>query len=364
MDMDIHSATRSYEAWLARCTPGLVASQLRDKHEMMRADPFVFLRGTYYRWVQLWGAASGDLARAPRLLGVGDLHIDSYGTWRDVEGRLCWGIDDFDDACPLPYTNDLVRWATSLKISIDAGTSTIPLRDGCDAFVERYAATLRRGGDPFVLAEGEAQMDKLGISELKPPDDFWRKLNSLPVMRRPVPAAVARAFRDTLPGRRLDYRVVRREAGTGSMGQVRYVAIAEWDGGCVAREAKALVPPASSWAAGVRGRGQPYYARALDAAVRAPDPFHCVVGPWLIRRLSPDSNPILVADLPKRRDESVLLGAMGAEVANVHLGSLRQPRQRGRILTDLRRRPPNWLRRSAKMMAKIVEREWQEYRDS
>jgi len=106
------------------------------------------------------------------------------------------------------------------------GTTTVSLRDGCDAFLERYAETLRRGGDPFVLAEGEGPMDKLGISELKAPDDFWHKLNSLPAVRRRVPAAVARAFRQTLPDPRLAYRVVRREAGTGSLGQVRYVAIA------------------------------------------------------------------------------------------------------------------------------------------
>ena len=357
--MDIQTATRSYEAWLRRSAPRVVPSQLRYKHEQMRADPFVFLRGTFYRWMQLWGSEAGDLARAPQVLAVADLHIDSYGTWRDLEGRMCWGVDDFDDACPLPYTNDLVRWATSLKVAIDAGTTTISLRDGCDAFLERYAATLRRGGDPFVLAEGNQQMDTLGISELKPPVDFWRKLNSLPAVRGGVPAAVARAFRETLPERGIEYRVVRREAGTGSLGQARYVAIAVWRGGCIAREAKALVPPACDWVAGVRRRGQPYYARALDLAVRSRDPFHRVEGSWLVRRLSPDSNPILIADLPKKRDESVLLGAMGAEAANVHLGSVRQ---RGRILADLRRRPPNWLRRSAKAMAKIVEREWKEYR--
>ena len=348
MDMDINGATRSYEAWIRRCSSQVVASQLRDKHEQMRDDPFVFLRGTFYRWTQLWASEAGELARAPQILAVGDLHIDSYGTWRDAEGRMCWGVDDFDDAYPLPYTNDLVRWATSLKISIDAGTTTISLRDGCDAFLERYVATLRRGGDPFVLAEGKGAMDQLGISELKPPDDFWRKLNGFArAVRRPVPPAVARAFRETLPEPRIEYRVVRREAGTGSLGQVRYVAIAEWDGGCVAREAKALVPPACDWLAGVRGRGQRYYARALDGAVRSRDPFHCVAGSWLVRRLSPDSNPILIADLPKRRDETVLLGAMGAEAANVHLGS---SRQRGRIFADLRRRPENWLRRAAKAM--------------
>jgi uncharacterized protein (DUF2252 family) len=32
-----------------------------------------------------------------------------------VKGRLAWGVDDFDEAFPLAYTNDLVRLASSLK---------------------------------------------------------------------------------------------------------------------------------------------------------------------------------------------------------------------------------------------------------
>ena len=174
-----------------------------------------------------------------------------------------------------------------------------------------------------------------------------------------MPAPVTRAFRATLPDRHMPYKVVRREAGDGSLGQPRYVAIASWAGGRIAREAKALVPSACEWAAGRQGRGQPYYMRTMQSAIRSPDPYQCVVGPWIIRRLSPDSNPIALADLPAKRDASVLLGAMGAETANVHLGT---PRQRARILIDLRRRPSHWLRDAAKTMAKIVEREWKEYR--
>ena len=357
--MNIQAATRRYEAWLRRSASQVVPSQIRDKHERMREDPFVFLRGTFYRWAQLWTSVVGQVAKAPTVLAVGDLHVESFGTWRDIEGRLCWGVDDFDDAYPLPYTNDLVRLATSLKIASDVGMCSITLRDGCDSQLDRYGATLRQGGDPFVLAEGQDHMDRLGISELDPPDDFWEKLNHLPGVRRPPPAAASRALRYTLPDVRMPYKVVRREAGTGSLGQIRYVAIGKWEGGCIAREAKTFVPSACAWAAGHRGHGQPYYARSLQSAIRAPDPFHCVVGSWLVRRLSPDSTPILIADLPAERDEGVLLGAMGAEAANIHLGT---PRQTRRILSDLRRRPANWLRQSAKAMAKVVEREWKEYR--
>lgn len=41
---------------------------------------------------------------------------------------------------------------------------------------------------------------------------------------------------------------------------------------------------------------------------------------WLIRRLSPESNPIEISDLHKERNEEQLLYAMGSEAANVHVG--------------------------------------------
>jgi hypothetical protein len=26
----------------------------------------------------------------PRVLGVGDIHLENFGTWRDAEGRMVW----------------------------------------------------------------------------------------------------------------------------------------------------------------------------------------------------------------------------------------------------------------------------------
>jgi uncharacterized protein (DUF2252 family) len=43
-----------------------------------------------------------DIARVTTVLAVGDLHADNFGTWRDREGRLIWGINDFYDAYLLP----------------------------------------------------------------------------------------------------------------------------------------------------------------------------------------------------------------------------------------------------------------------
>src|ERR1700691_365373 len=235
-EMNIQSATRSFESWM-RGYSRVIESDLRSKHKQMKETTFLFLRGTFYRWAQLWPSACASLSKAPKVLAVGDLHVNSFGTWRDTEGRLCWGVDDFDEAYPLPYTNDLVRLAASLKIVIDAGEISLKFKAGCDAILDGYARTLREGGHPIVLAEREQNLGRLGVDSFKPPANFWKKLNRLPAVRRPLAKDLKRALEKTLPEAGMEYKVVMREAGLGSLGQERFVAIGQWQGGCIAREA-------------------------------------------------------------------------------------------------------------------------------
>jgi hypothetical protein len=177
------------------------------------------------------------------------------------------------------------------------------------------------------------------------------------VSRGDVPLKAREAWRKTLPPG-ADYKIVRRVAGLGSLGQRRFVAIVIHEGGYLAREAKATIPSASVWKEGEKGRGEHYYEKTISSAVRSHDPFQLVFENWLVRRLSPDSNPIEIDKLPKKRDEYTLLRAMGREAANVHLGTKKHVKQ---ILRDLNQRKPNWLRRAGKKMAKVIEKDWREY---
>jgi hypothetical protein len=358
--MNIHQATQSYENWMRSCTP-VVETHLRLKHKQMKKSLFLFFRGTFYRWAQLWPEVCANLRDAPTVVAVGDLHVGSFGTWRDSEGRLSWGVDDFDESYPLPFTNDLVRLAASVKIVIDLEHLTIGFKEGCSAILEGYQASLKAGGCPLILAENEENLERLGVEAFEPPDGFWKKLDHLPVVRQGLPRDAKRILRRSLPNPNLVFKVARREAGMGSLGQQRFVAIATWEGGHVAREAKAILPSACVWLDGHIGSRQSYYEKAIQSARRAHDPFQKIVGRWLIRRLSPESNPIEIADLPEKRDEETLLYAMGTEAANAHLGSRRQVTN---ILRDLRSRKSNWLRSAARDMAKAIDDDWKKYRDS
>lgn len=282
--MNIQQATRTYEAWLGSHVR-VVRSDLDAKHDLMAQDVFSFLRATFYRWMQLFPALCPEENEAPRVLAVGDLHVENYGTWRDAEGRLIWGINDFDEAFPLPYTVDLVRLAASAWLAAEAGHLSFAPADICGAILEGYASGLQNGGEPFVLSEKHPLLRDAATNRLRDPVVFWDKFAALPTIN-PVPAKVRLMLKQAMPERGLAFRLAHRRAGLGSLGRERYTAIADWRGGKVAREAKALLPSACVWAAG-RTNGEIYYSRMLSQAVRAPDPFLAVKGGWVLRRLAP-----------------------------------------------------------------------------
>ena len=358
--MKIHKATRKYEAWLAKQTP-LVKADLTLKHQGMAEEPFPFLRATFYRWVQLWPEVCPDLAKAPVVLAVGDLHVENFGTWRDIEGRLIWGVNDFDEVCPMPYTIDLVRLAASAMLAVAANHLATSHKDACDAVLTGYTEGLKAGGRPVVLGEHHHWLRELAMSELRDPIRFWQKIAALATLKGPIPRSAIKAMEKLLPEPGLPYRVAHRVAGLGSLGRQRFVAIADWRGGKVAREAKALVPSAYLWAHDGKGSNEILYEKMLTRAVRCPDPFVHLRGRWIVRRLAPDCCRVELASLPKQRDECRLLSEMGWETANVHLGAKKAIKA---VLSDLKKRPPGWLRKAAEAMVKATISDWEQWRAS
>jgi hypothetical protein len=351
-------ATKSYEAW-ARRRIDLIGGDLRLKHARMAAAPFPFLRATFYRWVALWREACAELADAPSVLAVGDLHVENFGTWRDAEGRLAWGINDFDEAFPLPYALDLVRLATSALLAIDEHQLAISPERAASAILAGYRSGIASGdGEPFVLEEEHPALRAMALGAERDPVRFWTKLSAA----KPVaaPRGVRRLLARHLPEARSETRILHRIAGLGSLGRPRYLALAEVAGALVAREAKAMLPSACAWA-GLGHAERVFYAAILERAVRSPDPFLVIDKGWLVRRLAPRSSRIALADLPKRRDELRLLEAMGQETANVHLGT--EGAATG-IARDLRRRGGRWLFAGAQRMAEATLADWRAWRKS
>jgi hypothetical protein len=358
--VNFSKSTATYEEWLSHELE-IVPEDLARKHQLMRESIFPFFRATFYRWAQLWPEVCAECADAPELLAVGDLHVENFGTWRDIEGRLIWGMNDFDEACPMPYTIDLVRLAASAHLAIDSEQLKIAHRDACGAILGGYKACLEAGGVPWVLGGKHLWLYEMVKPSLRDPALFWQKLETLPSYTGRVPGNARHGLERMMPEKSSKWRIVHRVAGMGSLGRQRFVALTEYNGGPLCREAKALAPSAWEWARGaVKGDRAPRkirYQKALDTAVRAVDPFVRLQGKWIVRRLAPDCSKIDLAAFPREKDETRLLHAMGWETANLHLGA----RRTEDILADLSRRREHWLHKAAAKMVIATRRDWKEW---
>lgn len=349
--MSLDRDTRRYEDWL-RTQCDVVEADLALKHHRMGESAFVFLRATYYRWAHKIVDWCAELAGAPQVLAVGDVHTENFGTWRDAQGRLVWGINDFDDAAIMPYAFDLVRLATSAILAPNR-----LLRPGkiCAAIAKGYLRGLQEPR-PALLDEREIWMRGFVLGSDKQRERFWTEVDAYPATK--PPRDVVAHFAEVLPASAKHIRFANRVAGGGGLGRPRFVAIATWQGGRIIREAKALVPSGWDWARGKAGKKSPFMEIAT-ARFRSPDPFLATKAGFIFRRLAPDSRKVELGDQAGKRLNAELLGAMGFDVGAIHAADKRAAKQ---ILPHLRDREATWLEAAAERAAALVTEEYDVWR--
>lgn len=247
--------------------------------------------------------------------------------------------------------------------------SELPLRDEVflaadqthivagDVWLDKIKKALRSCEILILMLSGRSfgWLRQIAMQELKDPVKFWNKVAANPVASAP-PSSLIRLL--ALPKGCTDLRLLRRQAGVGSLGRPRFVALAMHQGGLIAREAKAVIPPAGAWALETR-RPKKYSIELSRRAVRASDPFFNADGRWTVRRLSPDCLKIEVGNLPGHRDDAKLLRAMGWETANLHLGTPHL-----RVKEDIAARGRRWLdRATTDMVDALVDehRAWKKH---
>ena len=354
------AATKAYYRWLGGYLR-LDKAGLRRKRQKMEgsveepAGTFAFFRGTFYLWRGQFCGLDPVLRSAPVVLSAGDVHLENFGTWRDAEGRLVWGVNDFDEAAALPFTSDLIRLATSVLLAARDAPDAIAIgtKAAMAAIEEGYAAGLK-GGAPFVLESAALNAIRLAALGMGDPDEAWAKLETDGKRATPTDLGLQSLLLTALPPGARAPRFFSVRKGLGSLGRERWMVIADWNGGRVAREAKATAP--SAWHVGDARADRARDLRRLAAeARRAPDPGFLVTRHWVVRRLSPEMRKIELADLLPRKAlpgsarsrQAALLWAMGGEIANLHAGASGDARD---ILAWLKARPAGagWLAAAAR----------------
>jgi Uncharacterized protein conserved in bacteria (DUF2252) len=304
-----------YERWCDRAL-AFDPEARAQKHRRMAASPFAFLRGSYPVWLDRFGA---DAAHAAAIvpLGVGDLHVENFGTWLAPAGEA-FGVNDYDETGPVPFTNDLTRLAASAMLAAQAGHLAVGPHDIAAHLWNGYAANrdavgaVLLAGDAVPHVAAVAAMWRAGRPGAK---RFASGIDALPqapagtAAPAPAPGFALRAQRT-------------RIAGLGSRDHPRLVLDGELGGERAVFERKPIAPATARFLAGVDPvpdpepyaellRRQDERAPALRAQVR-------VDGTTVVRRLDPERGRIEIADLPHRRDEHALLWMMGYCTAAHH----------------------------------------------
>jgi hypothetical protein len=351
----ILQSAKAYETWMrTQLGADLDESDLDKKYKKMKSGGFVFLRATYWRWAETIFDICPDLASAPQVLAIGDTHLENFGTWRDDEGRLVWGANDFDDAAVMPYALDLVRLTASAILA--RNDADLPPRAIAEAILGGYRRGLK-APSPVILERDYKWLRNAVILSDAERKAFWDKYRDLPPPAKPVPTPYVEALRRSLPDEELPFVAKPRTAGTGSLGRPRFIADVEWRGGPVIREVKALAQ--SAWSL----RHNPSDTMIRTAVIasgraRSPDPRYQVTDNLLVRRLSPNSRKIEVEGDAQILLSPAMLDLMGLEIANCHADDASCIPG---ILADLDKREVDWLRNSARAAAAAISMEQAEF---
>lgn len=329
---DIRTATKRFETWLEGqldASGGLDPGALELKRTKMSASAFDFLRGTFYRWAERWLAEG---ASGVAIASVGDLHVENFGGWEDAQGVQVWGINDFDEACLLPWTSDLTR----LGVSAVIGLASSPMKDVTEsaalaAILQGYATGLGVGTSngkavPWNPANFPAAL--VALAAKTTPAEFWEKQDKKLVPAEDMPASAPTALAKLLGDGAQEVKHQQRKPndlkGTGSLGKRRYFALGKVNNERVMVEAKAFAPSALELLR--PGNAGPGLQDMVNALGSLAEPEYQLDMPWVVRRLSPEMVKSAVDDLAKLRNKgkitvaevTELLSGMGAALAGIH----------------------------------------------
>jgi hypothetical protein len=360
--MGIVTANRAYERWLGeQLGRDVVKADLTTKHEKMADDAFAFLRATYWRWAETILTLCPDLAGAPSVLAVGDIHLENFGTWRDEDGRLVWGVNDFDECAEMPYALDLVRLATSAAL---ASPRALPLKAICTSLLEGYRLGLEEP-TAFVLDRDHLWLRARFVVDDEQRASFWSKVDKQYKTRsrarkpKEPPQNWLPLFAAALPEPSVELTYWPHTAGTGSLGRPRWLGYGTWRSGPLLREGKALVT--SAWIRTHGGTEQSQLNSIARGRFRAPDPWYNAQDNVLMRRLSANNRKLEVKrkrDIP-RLLHPTMLHCMGRDLAAVHLGVADR---RDAMRKDLADRKRGWLRTHVEAAFGFVASEHAEWR--
>lgn len=376
---------------------GREPERLALKYAAMRRDALTFFRGTAHLFYHDWPNKS-PLDETPLTWACGDLHLENFGSYKAMNGLAYFDINDFDEAGLAPAGRDLARFATSaLLAAAELHITSIEARAAWILARQSYAAQLSAGKAMWIERATARGVVKRLLERVK------KRSRAMLLASRTVRVDGRRRFRVDgrraleLPnaerrsvGRLLGaisvcrddpsyYRVldvVRRVAGTGSLGLRRWAILVNGHGGPNGQVLLDLKQAAPSAMLPIPSVTQPKWASEADRVVtiqervqaQSPALLHALsVGrdSYILRELQPSEDRL---SLDKARHRQAHFDDGLATMAQVLAwDELRSSGRQGSATTDELiefGKSASWaqpLLAYARDYAGIVRRDWKEF---
>lgn len=323
--------SRDISQYIEQFNQGRDPERLERKYAAMRQSPFVFFRGSCHLFYQDWPVGS-DLDQAPHTWVCGDLHLENFGSFKGDNRLSYFDMNDFDEAQLAPVSWELARFLTSILVGAESigvnGPEAVAL---CHSFLDSYRAALREGKPRWVeraTAEGMVKSLLEGLRNRTSQDylDSRTKLrNGKRAIRLDGKRALAASDQDyakitrfmadfaqqqSNPGFFKVLDVARRIAGTGSLGQERYVILVEGNNSPAGNLLLDLKhQPGSALTPHVRVR-QPAWASEAERVVAIQQRVQAV-SPAFLAPVSIGDRSYVLRELLPSQDRLVLAGWNG-----------------------------------------------------
>ncbi len=220
------------------------------KYKLISDNVFSFYRGTCHLFYEDWPDES-SLNHMPQAWVCGDLHLENFGSYKGENRLTYFDLNDCDEGALAPCTWELARFLVSVLVAAESlqlkRKQALAL---CDVFLQSYIKTLGVGAARWVERANATGMIKELLVDLKKRTraDFIKaristKRNKIKLIVGDGRALVASdeavskvtqfmtEFAKTQPNPAFFEVVdlVRRVAGTGSLGMERYAILVRGD---------------------------------------------------------------------------------------------------------------------------------------
>jgi len=235
---------------IANYNAGRDPELLALKYKLIRDNEFSFYRGTCHLFYEDWPAES-PLNHMPQVWICGDLHLENFGSYKGENRLTYFDLNDCDEGVLAPCTWELARFLVSVLVAAESLQLKHKQALGlCDVFLQSYVKTLGIGAARWVERANATGMVKELLVSLKKRTraDFIKSriLTKRDKIKLIVAEGRALAVSDEARNKVTQFMtefaktqqnpaffqvvdVVRRVAGTGSLGMERYAILVRGD---------------------------------------------------------------------------------------------------------------------------------------